>query len=216
LGFSFHDRVWVELRQGIMQSALLISVIFLLEWTAGSTHATWSGLPPPSLIRFGVHYTLLFTFAAAFEEALVRGYAFQILIQGTGKGMAVVLSSLVFGAAHLFNPDVSFLSFADTVLAGIWLSSAYLKTRSLWLPTSLHMTWNLSQGFVFGFPVSGVAVPHSILHISSGGKTWITGGSYGPESGIVAIFVLVPAIVYLLYSKRVRPSPKAQALWEPA
>jgi membrane protease YdiL (CAAX protease family) len=214
LGFSFHDRIWVELLQGITQGALMISVIFLLECSAGWTNARWSGLQMFSLARFGINYTLLFAFAAAFEEALLRGYAFQMLVQGTGKTIAVLLSSLAFGAAHLSNPHASFLSFADTVLTGIWLSCAYLKTRSLWLPTSLHMTWNLSQGFIYGFPVSGIQFPHSLLQITSDGRTWVTGGSYGPEGGALTICVLIPATIYILYSRRVRPSAKAQALWE--
>jgi membrane protease YdiL (CAAX protease family) len=214
LGFSFHDRVWIELLQGVTQGALMISVIFLLECSAGWTHARWSGLQPSSVVRFGINYTLLFAFAAAFEEALVRGYAFQMLVQGIGKETAVVLSSLVFGAAHFSNPNAGFLSLADTVLAGIWLSCAYLKTRSLWFPTSLHMSWNLSQGFIYGFPVSGVEFPHSLLRVTSEGRTWITGGSYGPEGGALTVCVLIPATIYILYSGRVRPSPEAQALWE--
>ena len=126
----------------------------------------------------------------------------------------MLLSSLAFGAAHLSNPNGSFLSFADTVLAGVWLSCAYLKTRSLWLPTSLHMAWNLSQGFIYGFPVSGIEFPHSLLQITSDGRTWITGGSYGPEGGALTICVLIPATIYILYSMSVRPSAKAQALWD--
>jgi membrane protease YdiL (CAAX protease family) len=216
LGFSFHDRVWIELRQGITQGALLISVIFLLECSAGWTHARWSGLQPFSLIRSGMHYTLLFALGAAFEEALMRGYAFQMLVQGTGKVSAVVLSSLAFGAAHLSNPNVSFLSQANTVLAGVWLSTAYLKTRSLWLPTTLHMAWNLSEGFIYGFPVSGIEFPHSLLQIASDGRSWITGGSYGPEGGALTICVLIPATIYVVYSRRVRPSAKAQSLWDGA
>jgi len=212
LGFSFHDRVWIELQQGITQGALMISVIFLVECSAGWTHARWSGLQPSSVVRFGIQSTLLFTFAAAFEEALARGYAFQMLVQGTGKEIAVVLSALLFGAAHMSNPNATFLSLADTVLAGVWLSIAYLKTSSLWLPTALHMTWNLGEGFIYGFPVSGVEFPHSLLQITSDGKTWITGGSYGPEGGALTTCVLISATIYLVYSRRVHPSAKAQCL----
>jgi membrane protease YdiL (CAAX protease family) len=191
-----------------------VSLIFLLEYSTGWTRAEWSVLQVFPTFGFGLYYALFFGLAAAFEEALVHGYAFQVLVQGSGKRIAVLLSSFLFGAAHLYNPNAGFLAFANTVLAGVWLSSAYLKTRSLWLPTSLHMTWNMSLGFIYGFPVSGITFPHSLLRITSDGGTWITGGGYGPEGGILTACVLIPATICLLRSDRVRPSSEAQALWD--
>jgi membrane protease YdiL (CAAX protease family) len=213
LGFPIHGRVWVEISQGLFQGFTMVSIVFLIEWGAGWMSVTQPVWSPWKLIRFSGHYIVLFTFAGTFEEIVARGYAFQALIQGTGRAGAVCLSSLLFGLGHAANPHASVLGVINTMLAGVWLSVAYLKTRSLWLPASLHMAWNLAMGFVYGFPLSGVPLPGTVLRLAEHGPIWLTGGDYGPEAGAVATPVLVWATVYLWRSKRVRPAEQAIALW---
>ncbi len=214
LGFSFHDRVGVEALHGVVLGFIMVTLIFMFEWRAGRTQAAWSGLDLHSVGRYASYYVALFAASAAFEEALLRGYAFQALIQGTGKAVAVCLTSVTFGLFHLMNPHVGLLGIVNATLAGAWLSIAYLRTRSLWLPTGLHMSWNLTQGFIFGFPVSGMPISASLVVLNRHGEEWITGGSYGPEGGLPATLVLILGTLYLLYSKNIKPSAKALALWE--
>jgi hypothetical protein len=153
--------------------------------------------------------------SGAFEEVLLRGYAFRVLIRGTGKAVAVCVTSCTFGLAHLANPNVGFLAIINTAMAGMWLSIAYLKTRSLWLPAALHISWNTTEGLIFGFPVSGMMFP-SVLKSTHGGNEWITGGNYGPEGGVLSLVVLVIGTIFIIRSKWIHPSPKAPALWEAA
>ena len=65
--------------------------------------------------------------------------------------------SALFGLAHIRNPHATILSTANVLLAGVWLSFAYLKTRSLWLPFGLHLSWNFAQTTVYAFPTSSFA-----------------------------------------------------------
>ncbi|HYK89386.1 MAG TPA: type II CAAX endopeptidase family protein [Acidobacteriota bacterium] len=213
LGFPLHGRIWREIRQGISQGVVMASIIFLVEWGGGRVTVSWSRWDIPALLTSSGYYLLLFTSAAVFEEAVARGYIFQSLIQGTGKLAAVCITSLFFGLGHVANPHAGVLGITNTVLAGVWLSVAYLRTRSLWLPTALHMSWNLILGFVCGYPVSGVPVPETIVRLSDHGPVWLTGGQYGPEAGAVATLVLVPATLYLYRSDRFRSSENAVALW---
>lgn len=219
IGFALHRRVWIEIGQGFFQGFALVSLVFLVEWGGG-----WVGVSQPALRVLEVfrslgYYIVLFALAGAFEEIAARGYAFQALVQGTGKTVAVCISSLIFGLGHAGNAHANAFSIINTIFAGMWLSVAYLKTRSLWLPTSLHMTWNLALGFVYGFPVSGAPLPQSIVRLSERGPVWLTGGNYGPEAGAVTTLVLILATVYIWRSDNVRPSESATALWhtpEPA
>src|SRR6202521_1941061 len=87
---------------------------------------------------------LVFVFAAAAEEMLFRGYPLQTLTRANLAWLGVFLPSVPFAAAHLSNPHVvPGLTFLNTALAGVWLASAYLRTRSLWLPLALHWSWDL-------------------------------------------------------------------------
>ena len=73
-----------------------------------------------------------FAVAAAFEEAAFRGYPFQVLVQAIGPIAATLLASGAFAAAHIGNPNASALGLLNIFLAGVLLSAAYLRTRSLW------------------------------------------------------------------------------------
>ncbi len=213
LGFPRHGRIWIEAGQGLLQGFVMVSTVFLAEWGAGWVHVSWAERSTLEFLRLSGFYVALFAFAGAFEEIATRGYPFQALIQGTGKPAAVCITSLLFGLGHLSNPHASVFSVVNTMLAGLLLSLAYLKTRALWFPISLHAAWNLTLGFVYGFPVSGVPLPETVLRLSGRGPVWLTGGDYGPEGGAVAALVIALATAYLWRSGRIRPSEKATALW---
>lgn len=145
---------------------------------------------------------LLFAVAASFEELLYRGYAFQTLLRDVPAAVPVLLLSLLFGLGHWSNPNRTLFSTVNTVLAGIWLSLAYLKTRRLWFPTALHLTWNWAMGAVFGIPVSGLLVPRNpLLLTGAGGPVWLTGGSYGSEGGISATIALAASMLLIARMK---------------
>jgi len=144
--------------------------------------------------------------AAAAEEALFRGYAFQVLVQGVGAAPATVLASAAFALAHRNNPNVDAVALANIFLAGVLLSVAYLRTRSLWFATAMHLGWNWMMGTVLALPVSGLVLVNTPLydgHVR--GQPWVTGGEFGPEGGLVA------TVAFSLALAAVALAPLAQA-----
>jgi membrane protease YdiL (CAAX protease family) len=142
---------------------------------------------------------VVFAVAAAFEEALFRGYILQTFVRSGLAWPAIIITSIAFGAVHLGNPNASVISSLNTALAGIWFSVAYLKTRDLWFPFGLHLAWNWTQGSIFGVEVSGLTdiVKSPLLRETDVGPLWLTGGDYGIEGGIattVAILISIAAI----------------------
>ncbi len=213
LGFAFHNRIGIEIVQGAALGAAMVALFFVLEWAAGWADIRWAATPADIAGLLALYNLTFLAISAAFEEALMRGYAFQILVQSIGKAAAVCLTSCAFGLAHIANPNVGFLGILNAVLAGVWLSIAYLKTRSLWLPTALHLSWNTTAGVIFGYPVSGEPFP-SVFKLTRSGKDWITGGDYGLEGGALCLAVLALGLIIIAQSKWIHPSPKAAALWE--
>jgi hypothetical protein len=154
--------------------------------------------------------------AAAFEEVVFRGYAFQRLVDSLRPWGAVLALSALFGAGHIGNPESSALSTANTVLAGILLSLAYLKTRALWLPIALHWAWNFLMGPVLGMAVSGNRIGPGLVVLEVGGPVWLSGGGYGPEGGAVLTVLCVAGILWLWMTEKVAVSaPMAAALKKP-
>jgi membrane protease YdiL (CAAX protease family) len=130
------------------------------------------------------------------EEAAFRGYPFRRLIEASGPVTATTVMSLLFGLGHMLNPGATWASTVVTILAGVLLSMAWLRTHGLWLGWGLHFAWNASMGILFGLPVSGITDFASIIETRAFGRPWLTGGSYGPEgAGITAIVLLIGIVV---------------------
>ncbi|HSL71025.1 MAG TPA: CPBP family intramembrane glutamic endopeptidase, partial [Longimicrobiales bacterium] len=123
--------------------------------------------------------------AAAAEEAIFRGYAFQALARGLGALPAIAAGSIIFAWAHSANPNVGAMAFANIFLAGVMLSAAFLLTRSLWYATAIHVGWNWAMASLADLPVSGLEIMDTPLYEPTvDGPAWFTGGAFGPEGGL--------------------------------
>ncbi|MFN3425351.1 MAG: lysostaphin resistance A-like protein [Novosphingobium meiothermophilum] len=133
------------------------------------------------------------------EEILFRGILLRHIEAMLGTWAALVITSALFGLAHLANPGASlFAAFAISMEAGILLGAAYLWTRRLWVPIGIHAAWNFTQGWVFSVPVSGGIAPDGLLVTSRAGPDWLTGGAFGLEASAVAMAVATLAGLFLL------------------
>ncbi len=163
---------------------------------------TWSEILGWQLLWFLVMVTV-----GVSEEIFSRGCHLKNLAEGfrpLGLGMSVVLStmlsSVVFGALHLTNPNANWISTINITSAGIFLAVARIATGSLALPIGIHTTWNFFQGPVFGFSVSGIVTPGSALAVRSTGAEWLTGGAFGPEAGALGLMAtLIGGIAILVW-----------------
>jgi membrane protease YdiL (CAAX protease family) len=137
--------------------------------------------------------------AGVLEEIVFRGIVYRILEEWLGSWLALILSSSIFGLAHLANPDASLLSgLAIALEAGLLLGAAYALIRTLWFPIGLHIGWNFCEGGIFSHPISGGSAKgliEGVLH----GPDWLTGGSFGVEASVVAILVCLSAAVVMLW-----------------
>ena len=228
LGFGFLPGWWRETWLGFVIAALMIVAVVALQALGGGTRFMlnplfWKsadGIRSLDFIGLGMIAReiglalILFALAAAFEELLFRGYPFQTLLRGgIPPAVPIILLSVFFGAMHLGNPSSTRFSTINTILAGIWLAIAYLKTRSLWFPTALHLGWNWTMGAVFGIPVSGLKlVQYPVLLATSEAPLWLTGGSYGCEGGAAATLVLILATLIIWKAKWLPVAPEMYAL----
>jgi membrane protease YdiL (CAAX protease family) len=205
VGLPLHPRLGIEVLQGFLISFLMITLVFSIEYISGFIQVSWRGYDVLKIAASLPAMFLFFLWFAFGEEVLFRGYMFQTLVEGTNKFIAVAGMSVTFGLFHLHNPNITFLAVINIILAGGWLSVAYLKTRTLWFPTMMHVTWNFFQGYVYSFPVSGLDWGQpSLFHLRQSGPEWITGGQFGPEGGILTTLVLIITTVFILKLQSVR------------
>ena len=129
---------------------------------------------------------------AAAEEALFRGYPFQKLVEGFGAPAATIAASAVFAIAHARNPSVNGFALFNIFLAGVVLSLAYLRTKSLWFATGVHLGWNWAMAGLLDLPVSGLELFDAPLYEPvDHGPSWLTGGAFGPEAGVAGVIGLL-------------------------
>ena len=140
-------------------------------------------------------------FVGVFEEVLSRAIVFRLIERSLGSLAALVISSLLFGLAHLPGNSSGALPVLIAVVAGALFGAGYLVTRRLWLCTGLHIGWNFTLGHLFSITVSGHP-SEGLLAGSLTGPTWLTGGAYGLEGSIFALLVLTLAAALLLRRAR--------------
>lgn len=149
-----------------------------------------------------IPFTMAFT-VAVFEEILIRGIIFRIIEEKLGSYISLLISAVIFGALHLLNPISTLISgLCVGIEAGLLLGAAFIYSRNLWLPITIHFAWNFMQSGIFGAITSGNEKTTSLLTTKLTGNTFITGGEFGPEGTIQAlIFCVLASIVLLQLSK---------------
>jgi membrane protease YdiL (CAAX protease family) len=154
----------------------------------------------------------MFWVAAFAEEALFRGYAFQVIARSGGAIVATVVSAVLFALAHGANPSVGIFALINIFLAGILLAIAYLRTLSLWFATALHTGWNWAMATLFDLPVSGLTMFDTPLYDPAlTGPGWWSGSGFGPEGGLVGTIGFGVALLILLRWRSVAIDPAIAA-----
>jgi membrane protease YdiL (CAAX protease family) len=142
--------------------------------------------------------------AAFMEELLFRGILFRWIEAFAGSWAALVVTSALFGLAHIFNANATWMSsLAIMVEAGALLGGAYMLSRNLWVPMGLHAAWNFTQGFLFDVPVSGKDM-HGLVQAKLSGPVLLSGGPFGLEASMIGVVLSIPlgAFLILLAARR--------------
>lgn len=232
-GFSFNKNWWKDFGFGFCLGALLMIVIFFVEYIFGIvtiTETFHTGNTQYNFIFPFMVFLFAFLCVGIGEELFARGYLIKNLSEGlssrsispkTSIMIALVFSSILFGIGHWGNPNATFISTFNISIAGVFLGAGYIYTGQLAIPIGLHFAWNFFQANVFGFPVSGQTYPAgavSLFKIEQGGPDFITGGAFGPEAGLMGLLAMLLGIVitylYIRNRKGITPQELCTSLAE--
>ncbi len=177
---------------GYGMGVLLVGLGFGILWISGLLKVV-SFSPNLSLLT---GFALVFIIQSAFEEVFTRSYLIPAIEARFGSWVALVLSSLIFGLLHVFNPGLSVLAILNLFAAGVLLGLLFLYYRNVWASIGLHASWNYFQGNVFGFEVSGMSM-YSMIQTERRGPDYLTGGSFGFEGSVIALTMLLVVSYYI-------------------
>jgi len=187
LGFSLRDGGIAEGGIGFAISTVAILVIFGVELAAGLIHITGVHSAVGEIAVYLIYFALLNTIEeSAFRGLLLPGLA--VVTRHTW--LATIITAVLVALPYLLGSGANGLTFLSAILAGIMYGLAYVKTGRVWMPIGMRVAWNFVQGPILGFTVSGTVIGStSIVHLDGNTPTWLTGGQYGPEGGIIGIAV---------------------------
>ncbi|MEO5939685.1 MAG: type II CAAX endopeptidase family protein [Candidatus Limnocylindrales bacterium] len=138
-------------------AAVAVPVIGLTSIVAAALVAVFNQVPESPLPATGRADGLLIQLIAGAliapiaEEAVFRGFAITSWQRTVGDRGALVRASLIFALAHVISvggdslPQVGGLiavGFGTRIPVALALGLLYLRTRSIWAPIGLHMTFN--------------------------------------------------------------------------
>lgn len=202
LGMSLKGR-GKDLLAGLGVAVLLYAVGFGTSLLMGTVEIASVQWVPRDLLGT----LLFFLLVAVTEEVMLRGFVLgRMLSAGMNCFVALFLSSVLFSAMHLFNPNFALLPFVNILLAGCLLGASFLYTRNLCFPVVLHWFWNWLQGPVLGYEVSGMDSGETLLTLRLTGSDLLTGGSFGFEGSLLCTVLLVGGTLAIVayYERRGR------------
>jgi membrane protease YdiL (CAAX protease family) len=135
-----------------------------------------------------------FALAALAEEIAFRGYGFQRFEHAVGPVGASLGFAAFYAIVQSRIPGSNHASVAVSVMLTLLLSTAYVRTRALWLSWGLNFGWKASRALFFGLAVSGVNSYSPVVQGDPMGPFWLTGGGYGLDATWVAFAVLLAAL----------------------
>jgi membrane protease YdiL (CAAX protease family) len=192
MGLTWNRERGSQFSFGFVLGGLLVIFVFLIHYILSYAMVkgySWQFQEPGGWWTPLATGLLLFLPVSLGEEMLGRGY---FINHFAGSSLLAVLgSALFFGSLHLLNPSIGLLAFFNIFLVGVLFAYMYLWSGSLWMPIGFHLSWNWFMGYVFNYPVSGVANEKSLFLINVEGPALITGGSFGPEASLLVTFLLV-------------------------
>lgn len=190
--------------KGFLLGILLISLVFVSIWFVGAIQIQtilFSNEQFTSLIAL----TILFFIVSFQEELLYRGYLYALADHLFQRSIVSLLAtSFLFSISHIFNPNVltNPIPLTNIFLAGILLGILRQYSSGIWMPIGFHWSWNLFQGGVYGFHVSGLSIK-SVMQIETTQNVWLSGGDFGAEGSIITttLFLILIIGIYIYYQK---------------
>lgn len=171
--------------------AVAVVCVLPMTWNGGIAILLFTHLSAWNWLLADAAYFALATLA---EEIAFRGYGFQRLMHAVGPVAATIGFAGVYALIQSFLPGASFISFVVSLILGVVLTMAYLRTRALWVSWGLNFGWKASRALLFGLAVNGVSTHSPVVQGNPMGPYWVTGGGFGLDGTWIALVVLLAAM----------------------
>lgn len=204
---AFGRRFW----QGACFSFASFTVLLLVMRAAGFFLFGATALHGWDVWKYGAEWAVLGFLSALLEDFLYRGYLLFTLTTGIGFWPAAVLTSLLMGGMHYFNPSGHGLGPLSVTMYCLVTVLALRRTGDLWMPLGIHAAWSWAELYFYGVTDSGYRANGHLFTAAFNGNPWLTGGGFGPEASVFTLIMLALwGVIFSVWLHGVRyPNPAA-------
>jgi uncharacterized protein len=199
--------------QGAAISFTSITILLLVLRILGAYSFGSLALQGIDIWKYALLWTVPVFIGALLEDFLYRGYLLFTLTTGIGFWPAAVVTSLLMGGLHYFNPGGHSLGPIAATEYCLVTALVLRRTGDLWMPLGIHATWSWGELYFYGVQSSGFPSQGHLLNPSFHGPVSLTGGTFGVEASWPSLVLLALwGIGFSLWLRGTRyPNPTAIA-----
>ncbi len=207
-GFTLTPDALKRWCEGALYGVAGVAIVAALMYAFGGFRISGFALHGVDWIVYPLLWLLTMLLIGFTEEAMFRGYPLVALSRAAGFWPAAIVTTLLFGAAHLAKPGENAIDIASVMFIGLFLCFTFWKTGSLWLAAGFHFAFDYMQFFVVGTPNGGQEPMGHLFTVSFPGPAWVNGGPLGTEASCF-VFPVILALFYVVHM-RAQGAPSAQ------
>jgi len=193
--FGFSPNALMSVAKGLLIGLVMFLAVVAIGIISGQYRFTGFDFGCAYLF---IPYLVCFAIQSFGEEFYTRGWTLTYFSKNHSIITAIIISCIVFIIPHMMNNGLNVMAIINIFLMGLVLAVLFLRFDSIWVCCGIHTIWNFTQGFLLGFNVSGIETS-SIIKFTQTSSSIIGGGAFGPESSLIATFVIVIALVLAIY-----------------
>jgi uncharacterized protein len=183
---AFRRQFWL----GTAISFASISILMVVLRLFGAYSYGSFALHGADVVKYGLLWTVPVFAAALLEDFVYRGYLLFTLTTGIGFWPAAMVTSLLMGGLHYFNPGGHGLGPVAATEYCLVTALVLRRTGDLWMPLGIHATWSWGELYFYGVQSSGFPSQGHLLNSSLHGPVSLTGGTFGVEASWPSLILL--------------------------
>lgn len=188
LSYGLADRrALARLAMGLCVGVAVFGILLVVLMLCGAIRFEAGHRNALDVLSWGLFWLACYSGVALSEEVLFRGYLLSTLTVGLGPFVATIVTSLLFGLAHLSNGLESPMAVINAVLFGAVLAWSVLRSGSLWWAIGLHAGWDWTESYVAGASDSGIRATGRLMTALPHGSVLWSGGAAGPEGSLMML-----------------------------
>lgn len=192
LGYRFYVGWWKHLLTGFLIGFTFWGLMYLILFAFGVY--TFHGFVDfKSAIWILIQGLIGYGLGSTINDAITRGYAFAHLGGKAPFWVILGASSIIYAFEDAWNEGFSIHNTTFSLILGMSLGYAFLKTKAIWFNTGIHYGLNMMYCTLFGVGSSGGIIVKE--------KTGVDSIS-GILSIVVPILMFLFVIVYFIRVKK--------------